>query len=235
MRRTRSIALFCLAGVFLAGGSAVLALSVELPAPDLYFAKGVDARAADAVRNVLRDKRFHYLHGLYSHWPPKWQTTLAYEGNTQALRSMLEDLGHVPGIHVHLSFSEDLARETANKRPDGDWWVIYEQDMPDTVTVRVDKASKSIDSFELTAAIAPAEPTDKPGPSDHLTGTAPASDQSLKHMRYRARQPSVAARLARIEQLNAELQREIQALRQDLGLPPQTQPADLEDVQVHFR
>lgn len=140
----------------LTGGGMVLALSIELPAPQIRYPRGFDAGTAAAVQAVLGDKQFHYAHGLYSHWPPKWSTTLVYEGDAASLQRMLDGLARVPGMRVRVVFAKDLAQETAEKRPDGDWWVEYSRETPQTITVKVDLASKSIDLSKLELNVAPA-------------------------------------------------------------------------------
>lgn len=149
-RRIAFMAFFFL----LACGGFALALSIELPAPEIRYPQGFDARTSAAVQAVLVDKQFHYAHGTYSHWPPAWSTTLVYEGDVNSLQHMLDGLTRVPGIRVHLVLVKDLAQLTAEKRPDGDWWVEYSHQSPDTITIKVDLSSKSLDVSQLDLTLA---------------------------------------------------------------------------------
>lgn len=150
----RRLALFSLLSLLTCTGFA-LALSIELPSPEIRYPQGFDAGTAAAVQAVLADKQFHYAHGLYSHWPPAWSTTLVYEGDAASLQHMLDGLTRVPGIHVHLVLVKDLAQLTAEKRPDGDWWVEYSHQTPDTITIKADLSSKSLNVSQLNLTLAP--------------------------------------------------------------------------------
>jgi len=101
-------------------------------------------------------------------------------------------------------------------------------------------------ALAATRGTAPeAIPTDVPQPADPLPpAVRPATerevDEAVKLVARNPR-PSIEERLRRIEQLSAELQREAQALRQELHPRlPQTQPAgplpeDERVPSVHFR
>ena len=98
---------------------------------------------------------------------------------------------------------------------------------------------------DATTTSPKALPTDIPQPLDQLPpGMTPATDQQLQEaMRIVANNSrcSIEDRLQRIEKLSAELQREVQALRQDLHAaasrtqPAKAPPEDDRVPSVHFR
>jgi hypothetical protein len=135
-------------GLLAAAGTA-LALSVPLQRPQIYFPKGYDEAQAEAIEAVLSEKRLQYVDGLYSHWPPKRSTTLVYGGDTQALNTMLAGLGRVPGVKVRVTFARDLAKECGEGHSAGNWWVVYAQNQPNVLTVRVNLASEAMDPETL--------------------------------------------------------------------------------------
>ena len=108
---------------------------------------------------MLSDKRLRYIDGLYSHWPPAWSSTLVYGGDTQGLNTMLAGLRRVPGVKVRVTFARDLAREAGTGHSAGNWWVMYAQNQPDVVSVRINLASKAIDLEKMELWLAPARPT----------------------------------------------------------------------------
>jgi hypothetical protein len=126
-------------------------LSLALPQPDIYFPKNFETNRAEHVLSVLRSDKFKYLGGLTSYWEPEYSTTLVYEGDGQSLTAFLAALNKVNGMTVRLTFSNDLSKETGSALQAGSWWVIYSHTMPDTITVRINLAAKSLgaDNFEL--------------------------------------------------------------------------------------
>lgn len=151
----RIIILALLTVGLLAGGTA-LALSVERPTPGIEFPKGYDQTRADAVLAVLQDKQFHYAGGLTSYWEPAFGTTLVYEGDTKSLAKMLDDLAKINGIHVRLTFSKDLAKETGSALSAGSWWVKYSHVTPDVITVRINLAAADLDLSKLDLRVSSA-------------------------------------------------------------------------------
>jgi len=101
-------------------------LSEELRSPRINFVKGYDPKRVDAVQAVLTNKNYHYLNGLISYWPPEWSTTLVYEGDTKSLNAFLTDLRSVNGMHVNLTFSKDLSKETGSALSAGSWFVAVQ-------------------------------------------------------------------------------------------------------------
>lgn len=148
MKRNRSMFLMLVAGIVAAGGTAA-ALSVALGGPEIRFPEGFDAKKAAAIEKVLHDKQFKYIDGLYSHWPPKWCTTLVYQGDAKSLKLMLLELSRIPDINVRLTFSRDLAKEAGTGHSVGDWWVMYSHVTPNKIEARVNLSGERIDISEL--------------------------------------------------------------------------------------
>ncbi len=127
-------------------------LSRSLPRPEIFFPKSYDTNLAEQVHSVLRAERWKYLGGLVSYWQPEFSTTLVYDGDAQSLAAFLAALNDIKGITIRLTFSSDLSKETGSALLAGSWWVIYSHTMPDTITVRINLAAKSLgrEKFELT-------------------------------------------------------------------------------------
>jgi hypothetical protein len=143
----KTTTLACLFLLMLAPGA--LALSVELHDPNIFFPKSYDRNKAELITAVLSDKTFKFKEGLTSYWEPRFETTLAYNGDTAALNAMIARLSLIKGIHVAVSFSDDLSKETHGFPPSANWWVSYEHTHPDTLTLRVNLASKQMDRAQV--------------------------------------------------------------------------------------
>ena len=129
--------------------SSAFALSEELHDPHLFFPRPYDKEKAALINAALSDKDFKFKEGLTSYWEPKFETTLAYDGDTAALNAMIARLSLIKGIHVAVTFSDDLSKETHGFPPSSNWWVSYEHTHPDTLTLRVNLASKEIDRGKI--------------------------------------------------------------------------------------
>ena len=142
---------FALVALSLAVTVHVFALSRSLSAPEIFFPKGHNTNRIAQIHTVLRSDHFKYLDGLTSYWEPEWSTTLVYDGNTEALTTMLTMLNDVEGITVRLTFSKDLSKETGSALSAGSWWVKYSHTTPDTITVRINLAAEALgqDKFQL--------------------------------------------------------------------------------------
>ena len=136
--------------VAMVGGRA-MALSMELHSPEIFFPKSFDKEKAALIDAAISDKEFKFKEGLTSYWEPKFQTTLAYDGDVKGLNSMMARLSLIKGVHVAVTYSEDLAKETHGFPPAGNWWVIYDHTKPETVTVRVNLAGKGMDRGQIKA------------------------------------------------------------------------------------
>ena len=156
MQRICTLVFGLLGIILLSAGTSALALSIALPTPTIQFPQGFDQKKADRIEAVLNDKSFKYIGGLYTHWPPKWSSTLTYEGDTKSLNVMIDRLTHLEGVQVRLTFSTDLSKEAGSALRAGSWWVIYSHVTPDTLTIRVNLASSQIDPSQLDVTLAPA-------------------------------------------------------------------------------
>jgi len=140
------IALVCLA--LLVAAPAAFALSRSLPTPDINFPKDYDKARAAQILGILRSPKLKYADGIISYWPPKWETTLVYNGDTAALNGLLADLQGVKGLNVAVTFSRgNLA--TTRDGASGNWEVNYVQNAPDTLSVVVSLKSDKIDLEKL--------------------------------------------------------------------------------------
>jgi hypothetical protein len=147
--KVRMLALLLVAMV----GSRTMALSMELHSPDIFFSKSFDKEKGALIVAAISDKAFKFKEGLTSYWEPKFQTTLAYDGDVKGLNSMIARLSLIKGVHVAVTYSEDLSKETHGFPPAGNWWVIYDHTKPETVTVRVNLAGKGMDRGQIKAPV----------------------------------------------------------------------------------
>jgi len=129
----------------------VFALSRSLPEPEIHFPKGYDTNRADQIHAALRSDKFKYLGGLVSYWEPEWGTILVYDGDAGTLTTFLGKLNEIKGVAVRVMFSNDLSKETGGALQAGSWWVKYSHTAPDTITVRINLAAKTLggEKFEL--------------------------------------------------------------------------------------
>lgn len=134
---------------FAASAERALALSEELPRPRIFFPRGYSTNRAEQIQAVLGSGQFKYLGGMTSYWPPEWSTTLVYAGDQQQLNAFLANLNEISNLSVRVTLSPDLSKETGSALPSGSWWVKYSHTAPDTITVRVNLASESIERDKL--------------------------------------------------------------------------------------
>ena len=127
----------------------VFGLSMDLPAPKIFFPKDYDPARAEKLEAVLRSEKLRYLGGLTSYWEPKWSTTLVYDGDAGSLNGLLAELNRVDHLMVRVTFSPDLAKETGSALQAGSWWVVYSHTAPDAVTVRVNMAAEAFKNGKL--------------------------------------------------------------------------------------
>ena len=130
----------------------VSALSETLHRPKIFWPKNHNGVIAAQVHQVLNSDKFKYLEGMTSYWEPKWPTTLAYDGDAQALSAFIKALNEVQGITVRLTFSMDLSKESRGSLAAGSWWVEYAHTTPDTLTIRINLAAETLgrEKLELT-------------------------------------------------------------------------------------
>ncbi len=127
------------------------ALSETLHRPKIFWPQNYDTNTAAQVHRVLNSDKFRYLDGITSYWEPRWPTTLAYDGDAQALSAFIKALNDVQGINVRLTLSRDLSKESRGSMAAGSWWVEYSHTMPDTLTLRINLAAEALgaEKFEL--------------------------------------------------------------------------------------
>ena len=147
-----------LAFVFVIIGTAVTlphasALSEALREPSIFFPKGYDTNRAQKIVAVLRvTNDLQYLGGLTSYWEPKFSTTLVYAGSPNSLRSLIRALDGIDSVRVHVTYSDNLSKETGSALQAGSWWVVYSHTLPNTIEIRVNRAAQGFQtaSFEAT-------------------------------------------------------------------------------------
>lgn len=157
-RAISRISLICFATGLLGTAASAWALSLALPAPDIRFPTDFSSERDRAIEAVLNNKQFHYMGGLYSDWEPAFSSTLVYAGNTDSLVAMVKGLGKVQGMHIKVTVSKDLSKETGSALQAGSWWVVYSHVTPDVLTVRVNLAAKDIDISKLVLDAAATQP-----------------------------------------------------------------------------
>jgi hypothetical protein len=139
--------------VSLLSAPSLLALSESLPAPSIRFPRNFDTARAEKILEVLRRPEFHYVDGLTSLWPPKWGTTLVYDGDARTFEKFLIALRKLDGIAVNVTLSRDLAKESGTGHSAGAWWVMYHHTTPDLLIVRVNLAAEHLKLEELKIPI----------------------------------------------------------------------------------
>lgn len=149
------VALICLA--LFSVGPAALALSRGLPSPDINFPKDYDKARAAQIVAVLSNPKLKYADGIESFWPPKWGTTLVYDGDTDALNGLLADLHGIKGLNVAVSFSRGNLSTTRDGHS-GNWKVKYAQDDADTLSVVVSLRPNTIDLEKLRLPVSKGGP-----------------------------------------------------------------------------
>lgn len=140
------VALVCM--MLMLAASASFALSVALPGPDINFPKDYNKVRASQILSVLSSPKLKYVAGIESFWPPKWPTTLVYDGDTDALNGLLADLHGIKGVNVAVSFSRG-SLSTSRDGHSGHWEVDYAQNEPDTISVVVSLRPDTIDLEKL--------------------------------------------------------------------------------------
>lgn len=129
------------------------ALSEALREPSIFFPKGYDTNRAQKIVAVLRaTNNFAYLGGLTSYWEPKFSTTLVYSGSPDSLTSFIRALDGIDSVRVHVTYSDNLSKETGSALQAGTWWVVYSHTMPNTIEIRVNRAAEGFATARFEAA-----------------------------------------------------------------------------------
>jgi hypothetical protein len=94
--------------ILLVHGVHAMALSRPI-GRDVHFPGGYDPATAAAIRNLVRDEQFHFVHGTVSHWSPDFGTRLSFTGEAALLNAFLRALRDIPemGLRVLLYQGRD--------------------------------------------------------------------------------------------------------------------------------
>ena len=137
----------------------LFALSESLRAPSIFFPKGYDTNRAERILSVLRQTNHcEYLTGLTSYWEPEFSTTLVYSGEPSALKEFLNKLDAINGIRVHITYSDDLSKETGSALQAGSWWVKYSHTKPNSIVIRINRAAKGFEHESFSPQPGAAKP-----------------------------------------------------------------------------
>ncbi len=127
---------------------------------DINFPKDYDPKKAEAIRAVIQDERFKFVHGLVSHWPPDFGTRLSFAGDAASLNEFLAALRRLPGMGLRIILyhgrDDELRRDSA-------WQLDFSQARPDQLTVYLNLNAPGL---ELGKVILPERPPDS-APSQH--------------------------------------------------------------------
>ena len=119
----------------------VLALSIPI-GRDINFPEDYDAQNIKAIRRVIQDKRFEFVGGIVSYWPPDFGTRLSFTGNTESLNEFLTALRGLPGIGLRVILYHGRNDEL---RRDSPWQLDFLQARPDQLTVYLNLKAAELD------------------------------------------------------------------------------------------
>jgi hypothetical protein len=117
------------------------ALSREI-GRDIEFPKNYDAGKAAAIRKVIQDKRFNFVSGVVSYWPPDWGTHLSFQGEAANLNEFLSELRKLQGISLRVILYRGRDDES---RRDTAWQLSFSHARPDQLTVYLNLEAKNLD------------------------------------------------------------------------------------------
>ena len=109
---------------------------------DINFPKNYDPAKAKAIRSVIQDKRFKFVNGIVSYWPPDYGTRLSFEGDAQSLNDFLAALRELPGIGLRVILYHGRDDEL---RRDSPWQLDFSQARPDQLTVYLNLNAPGLD------------------------------------------------------------------------------------------
>lgn len=93
----------CAAGILL-GGVEARALAGELKKPSISLPAEYPDANRKKIMAALNRKDVKFLGGRFINW----FTTMWYDSDTKALNLFLDDLAHIPGVVVHVSFGKSI-------------------------------------------------------------------------------------------------------------------------------
>jgi hypothetical protein len=113
---------------------------------DIEFPRNYDLRKAEAVREVIRDERFHFVGGTVSYWPPGWGTRLSFDGDAASLNEFFAELRKLDGFGLRLVLYRGRNDEL---RRDSTWQLDFSHARPDQLTVYLNLNSTNIDFYKI--------------------------------------------------------------------------------------
>ncbi|NLH15165.1 MAG: hypothetical protein GX455_01165 [Phycisphaerae bacterium] len=122
-----------------------IALSIKM-GPDINFPKGYDSTKTKAILKVVQNEQYHFVDGVYSHWPPDWGTRLSFEGDVTKLNQFMAELHQIPGTTMRLILYRG---RNDNLRQDSSWQLDYSQAHPDRLTLYLNVNSTNIDLYKI--------------------------------------------------------------------------------------
>lgn len=129
--------LVLMVGLLLASSLNVLAMAGVLKEPSVAMPEKFPEEARKQVMAALNRKDCHFLGGNFVNW----FTTLRYTSDTKALNLFLDELAHIPGVSLHVSFVEEFTDESD--------WQLYHDGMQNSLQVRISMASKRVKLEDL--------------------------------------------------------------------------------------
>jgi hypothetical protein len=132
-------------GLALLIGVNVFALSRSI-GRDIEFPKNYDPAKAAAIRKVVQDKRFKFIEGTVSYWPPDWGTRLSFEGDDASLTAFMAELRTLPGIGLRMILYRGRNDEG---RRDSDWHLAFSHARPDQLTIYLNLNARNLELQKL--------------------------------------------------------------------------------------
>ena len=114
---------------------------------DIEFPKNYDPKRAAAIQHVIQDKRFEFVGGIVSYWPPDWSTRLSFEGNAKSLNQFMDELRKIDGISLRLVRYQGRNDEF---RRDSAWQLDFSHTRSNQLTLYLNLKSTNIDFAKLT-------------------------------------------------------------------------------------
>jgi hypothetical protein len=138
--KSRELALLILTSLLVSAPSA-FGLSRSI-GRDIEFPKDYDSEKAKAILEVVQDKRFDFIDGTVSYWPPDWGTRLSFTGDAESLNDFLTALRGVKGIGLRVILYHGRDDEL---RRDSPWQLDFSHARPEQLTVYVNLNAKTLD------------------------------------------------------------------------------------------
>ena len=114
---------------------------------DIEFPKDYDPRKAEAIRKVIQNKRYKFVEGMVSYWPPDWGTRLSFEGDAASFNEFMDELRHLSGIGLRLILYHGRNDEL---RRDSSWQLDFSHARPVQLSLYLNVNSTNIDFYQIT-------------------------------------------------------------------------------------